>query len=99
MRETQISAAQRSLAPWRGRHGGSDVVVCGCGPSAFAPPDGLLTIGVNDIGRLFDPTYLVVLKPPRQYSGGENGDRPRYSADPLMKSVRRNSGFNSRSNR
>ncbi|MCK7496531.1 MAG: hypothetical protein MZW92_40690 [Comamonadaceae bacterium] len=28
-----------------------------------------VTIGVNDIGRRFDPTYLVVLNPRSQFSG------------------------------
>lgn len=27
------------------------------------------TIGVNDVGRLFDPTYLVVVNPRNQFKG------------------------------
>ena len=48
-----------------GRHRRGDVIVCGCGPSLneLAAPERFLTIGVNDVGRLFDPTYLVVVNP------------------------------------
>lgn len=44
-------------------------MVCGCGPSlaGFAPSAGQLTIGVNDVGRLFDPDYLVVVNPRSQF--------------------------------
>ncbi|MBW8811760.1 MAG: hypothetical protein JF591_23750, partial [Lysobacter sp.] len=46
-------------------------MVCGCGPSLLElpRPHDLLTIGVNDVGRLFDPTYLVVLNPRQQFKG------------------------------
>jgi hypothetical protein len=39
------------------------MVVCGCGSSlnSFARPERFLTIGVNDVGRLFTPRYLVVI--------------------------------------
>ena len=39
------------------------LVVCGCGPSLheLAEPQRFVTIGVNDVGRLFDPAYLVVV--------------------------------------
>jgi glycosyltransferase involved in cell wall biosynthesis len=52
------------------------VVVCGCGPSLRDLPDPTrhITIGVNDVGRLFDPTYLVVVNPRSQFKG----DRFRY---------------------
>ncbi len=67
-----------SLAAWRGRHAGETIVVCGCGRSlADLPhPERWLTIGVNDVGRLFDPTYLVVVNPRRQF----RGDRFRHVA-------------------
>jgi hypothetical protein len=48
------------------RHRGADVVVCGLGPSihGWEPPDGLITVGVNDIGRHFTPDYLLVIDHP-----------------------------------
>ena len=52
------------------------MLVCGCGsslPSVIAP-ERFPTIGVNDVGRLFDPDYLVVINPRRQFSG----DRFKY---------------------
>lgn len=63
-----MSAA--TLAGYRGCHAGASMVVCGCGPSLglLADPAAQLTIGVNDVGRLFDPTYLVVLNPPAQFA-------------------------------
>ena len=62
--------AQPLAASW-GRHSGEDVIVCGCGESAAALRDTHrgVTIGVNDIGRLFTPDYLVVVNPPRQFRG------------------------------
>ena len=61
----------RELPAWRGRHAGETIVVCGCGRSLNDLPDPRrgVTIGVNDVGRLFDPTYLVVLNPPSQFAG------------------------------
>lgn len=66
----------QQLRDWRGRHHGETVVVCGCGRSLgeLPEPQRWTTIGVNDVGRLFDPTYLVVLNPKHQFSG----DRFRY---------------------
>ena len=51
-------------------------MVCGCGESAalLPRPESFITIGVNDIGRLYDPTYLVVVNPRSQFKG----DRFRY---------------------
>ena len=64
--------AARGLAPYRGVHAGETLVVCGCGASLgdFADPGRFVTIGVNDVGRLFDPTYLVVVNPRTQFKGG-----------------------------
>jgi SAM-dependent methyltransferase len=66
----------QSLADFRDRHHGETIIVCGCGQSLndLPKPPGCVTIGVNDVGRRFDPTYLVVVNPPRQFSG----DRFRY---------------------
>ena len=59
------------MTTFRDRHRGGSIVVSGCGQSAaLREALGHLTvIGVNDVGRLFDPTYLVVVNPPRQFRG------------------------------
>ncbi len=55
------------------------MLVCGCGPSLsqIVAPERLITIGVNDVGRLFDPNYLLVVNPPSQFAQ----DRFRYVAE------------------
>jgi len=57
------------LSACRGRHAGETIVVCGCGQSLreLVEPGRYVTIGVNDVGRLFDPTYLVVVNPRTQF--------------------------------
>lgn len=57
-------------------HIGKTIIVCGCGSSLsnFNKPDEFITIGVNDVGRQFDPDYLVVLNPRSQFKH----DRFRY---------------------
>ncbi len=64
------------LVDYRGCHRGGRIVVCGCGASLaeLEQPERFVTIGVNDVGRCFDPTYLVVLNPRSQFKG----DRFRY---------------------
>jgi hypothetical protein len=61
---------------FRGIHDGETFVVCGCGSSlsSFVEPERFRTIGVNDVGRLFQPDYLVVVNRPNQFSG----DRYRF---------------------
>jgi hypothetical protein len=51
------------------RHRGAVCVVCGLGPSVqgWEPPDGLITIGVNDIGRHFIPDYVLVIDRPKTF--------------------------------
>ncbi|MGO1003099.1 glycosyltransferase [Lysobacter sp. CA196] len=65
-----------ALRDFHMRHSGIDLVVCGCGPSLLQLPEPqrYVSIGVNDVGRLFDPTYLVVLNPRQQFKH----DRFRY---------------------
>lgn len=67
------------LADYRNRHPGATIVVCGCGRSLteLPSPTEMLTIGVNDVGRLFNPTYLVVVNPKNQFAA----DRFRYVAE------------------
>ena len=64
-------ASVRCLEDVRDLHAGEPVIVCGCGESAslLTRPEDFVTIGVNDIGRLFDPTYLVVVNPRSQFRG------------------------------
>src|SRR5215831_15667120 len=66
----------RDLNGFRGYHAGESIVVCGCGSSLrqLVAPERFITIGVNDVGRLFQPDYLVVLNPRQQF----RGDRFRF---------------------
>lgn len=59
------------ISAFANRHAGADFVVCGCGASlnALRPGPEVVTIGVNDVGRLFTPDYLVVLNPRNQFRG------------------------------
>jgi glycosyltransferase involved in cell wall biosynthesis len=54
---------------FKNAHAGETLVVCGCGASLndFPEPGRHVTIGVNDVGRMFDPTYLVVVNPRNQF--------------------------------
>ncbi len=56
-----------TLSGYAGRHAGAAMLVCGCGVSLRDLPaePGCLSIGVNDVGRHFDPDYLVVVNPPQ----------------------------------
>jgi hypothetical protein len=67
----QTTPRAMSLADFRGIHDGDSIVVCGCGESLneFAHPERFITIGVNDVGRRFDPNYLVVVNPRTQFTG------------------------------
>ncbi len=59
----------RDLAGFHDLHRGQILVVCGCGGSlnSLEDPGRFVTVGVNDVGRLFDPTYLVILNPRSQF--------------------------------
>jgi Glycosyl transferase family 2/Glycosyl transferases group 1 len=65
-------AGMRDLESFRGVHHGGTILVCGCGQSLndLPQPDRFVTIGVNDVGRRFDPTYLVVVNPRSQFTAG-----------------------------
>lgn len=67
------------------RHAGQSMVVCGCGSSlnALQEAEHYLTIGVNDVGRLFQPDYLVVLNGRHQFSA----DRFRHIAASRARAV------------
>lgn len=55
----------RDLAEFRHIHQGEPMLVCGLGESlaSLRTPPSCPSIGVNDIGRAFDPTYLVCVDP------------------------------------
>jgi len=61
----------KMLASFHDFHQGQSLVVCGCGESLndLARPERFITIGVNDVGRRFQPNYLVVVNPRNQFSG------------------------------
>jgi hypothetical protein len=63
---------QAPLAAYRNRHELDTIVVCGCGHSLsqFTPTADVVTVGVNDVGRLFTTDYLVVLNPESQFKAG-----------------------------
>jgi len=60
-----------TLEGFRDYHKDDTIIVCGCGHSLriFSEYNQFITIGVNDVGRLFDPTYLVVLNDRTQFYG------------------------------
>jgi hypothetical protein len=77
-RTTPKAQLERSRAPeflhlrdFRNIHAGQTIVVCGCGSSLrnFERRGAGIVIGVNDVGRLLDPDYLVVLNPRTQFVG------------------------------
>jgi hypothetical protein len=79
----QLPKAIRIILPstfegFREYHKDDTIIVCGCGRSLsdFVEYDRFITIGVNDVGRRFDPTYLVVLNDRPQFYG----DRFEYVA-------------------
>jgi Glycosyl transferases group 1/Glycosyl transferase family 2 len=74
--EASGRALPRELSEFQDYHAGETILVCGCGSSLsqIVAPERFVTIGVNDVGRLFQPDYLVVLNPLHQF----RGDRARY---------------------
>lgn len=69
--ETVDTRAPLGLTEFRNRHRGETIIVCGCGESlrTLADPSACVTIGTNDVGRLFTPDYVVVVNPPDQFTG------------------------------
>jgi hypothetical protein len=72
----QLSHIGRNVLPntlegFRDYHKDETIIVCGCGHSlgSFSDYNQCITIGVNDVGRFFDPTYLVVLNDRTQFYG------------------------------
>jgi len=75
----------RELRDLRGFHEGESILVCGCGSSLsqLVCPEKFITIGVNDVGRLFQPDYLVVLNPRNQFQG----DRFRFVEESRARAI------------
>lgn len=62
----------KSLVDFMGIHKGEKIIVCGCGtslPDILPHKDEFITIGVNDVPALFDPTYLLVTDHPNRFFG------------------------------
>src|SRR5258708_20900262 len=59
----------RTIASFQDVYHGEAIIVCGCGASLneFDRPERFLTIGVNDVGRLFQPNYLLVVDPRNRF--------------------------------
>jgi hypothetical protein len=61
----------KRLSEFKDIHKGKKVIVCGCGVSLNIMKDyhqNFITIGVNDVPKLFTPTYLVVTDHPQRFS-------------------------------
>jgi hypothetical protein len=60
-----------TLSNFKNIHSGKSVIVCGCGVSLDIMKDhykDTITIGVNDVPKLFMPTYLVVTDHPQRFA-------------------------------
>lgn len=81
----QAELLPRELSGFRRLHAGETILVCGCGSSLsqIVSPERYITIGVNDVGRLFQPDYLVVLNPRQQF----RADRFRYVEESRARAV------------
>ncbi|MBL8176490.1 MAG: hypothetical protein JNK48_17575, partial [Bryobacterales bacterium] len=60
-----------TLKEFRGLHANETMLVCGCGSSLneAVAPERYTSIGVNDVGRLFHPDYLLVLNGKAEFRG------------------------------
>jgi spore maturation protein CgeB len=81
----EIGLLPRTFAGYRNLHDAETMLICGCGASlpTMVAPERLTTIGVNDVGRIFDPDYLVVINPRNQFTG----DRFRFVEDSRAQAV------------
>jgi Glycosyl transferases group 1/Glycosyl transferase family 2 len=80
-----MSSVNALFSDYRDRHRGETIIVCGCGVSLrqLRRPELFVTIGVNDVGRLFTPDYLIVVNERRQFKP----DRYAYVATSQAKAV------------
>lgn len=84
--KTSVQDSLRDLASFRNRHDGETIIVCGCGESLneLERPERFITIGVNDVGRRFHPTYLCVVNPRAQFRNDRWSSIERSEADYLF---------------
>jgi hypothetical protein len=62
----------KSLKDFMKIHDGENIIVCGCGTSLEKLRnchEEFITIGVNDVPAMFDPTYLLVTDHPGRFYG------------------------------
>lgn len=68
----------KQLKEFSGIHAGEKIIVCGCGMSLLDFKEhhqDFITIGVNDVPALFDPTYLLVTDHAGRFVGNERKNR------------------------
>lgn len=61
----------KNIKDFHNIHKGKKIIVCGCGTSLESIKDqhqDFITIGVNDVPQMFDPTYLVVTDHPNRFN-------------------------------
>ena len=66
-----MSLLIKKLAEFNGIHKGSKIVVCGCGTSLLnfkEHHEKWITVGVNDVPALFEPTYLLITDHPNRFN-------------------------------
>lgn len=66
-----MPALLKNMSEFVGIHPDSKIIVCGCGTSLLQLKNiysKYITIGVNDVPALFQPTYLLVTDAPRRFT-------------------------------
>jgi hypothetical protein len=61
----------KKISDFHNIHKGKKIIVCGCGTSLKNLKEhhqDFITIGVNDVPQMFDPTYLVVTDHPNRFN-------------------------------
>ena len=78
-------AAFNQILYYHNFHTTQSIIVCGCGSSLndLKNPQDFITIGVNDVGRRFTPTYLVVLNHLSKFSE----ERWKYVSESKAKAI------------
>lgn len=70
-----MSVLVKKVSDFKNIHHGEKIIVCGCGVSLldFKPhAHNFVTIGVNDVPSLFEPTYLLVTDHPGRFQGARS---------------------------
>lgn len=70
------------------KHEGEDIIILGCGTSVVdfvgKIPDNVTTIGVNDIGGIYTPEYLLVVNSPKTFNPQTRVDTIMNNTSPYM---------------